>query len=147
MEGNASFTLNAMMAGFYCGYHDLTDFSQEEERELDEFQAVLFGPHMPFYREFEFFFTRYGFKRHKRLIRLLIKATGGGYRVRCYREWSNNRDIAYQDKEQVALYVGNKRCPGKVRRKMIIRARKIRGDYRLLSSKAMGKVNTHENYI
>ena len=111
--------------GFYCGYHDLTAFSQEEELEFDECQTELFGPHISLYREYEFFFTRQGFKKHKRLICLLIKATGKGYRVRCYREWSNSRDIAYQDKEQVALYVGNKRCPGKMRRKMITGARRL----------------------
>lgn len=108
--------------GFYCGYHDLADFSKEEEWEFDECQTELFGPHLSLYREFEFFFTRYGFNKHKRLIRLLIKATGDGYRIRCRREWSNSRDIAYQDEEQIALYIGPKRCSDRRRRRMIMKA-------------------------
>jgi len=112
--------------GFYCGYHNLTNFSEEEILEFYECQFELFGPYMPFYRDFEFFFTRYGFKKHKRLIHFLIKATSTNYSVRCYRIWSNSRDIAYQDKEQIALYT-EKKCVTKLRKRMIARARRVSG--------------------
>jgi hypothetical protein len=53
---------------FYCGYHELKNFSQEEQREFDDCKMELFGPNIPFYREFEFF------------LALIPFSTGGPYR-------------------------------------------------------------------
>lgn len=106
--------------GFYCGCHNLANFSQEENQEFDDLMDELFGPRMNNYRDYKFFFTRYGFRKYKKLIWYLIRATN--YKTICWRVWKDNYDVAYEDKEQVALLLGAKR---KKRKRNIKTAQKL----------------------
>ncbi len=59
--------------GFYCGYHNLASFTEDEKREFDDLMDELFGPRMNQYRNYKFFFTLDGFPKYKKLIRSLIQ--------------------------------------------------------------------------
>jgi len=93
--------------GFYCGIHDTTNFTENESKEFNDLMDELWGPRLNNCRDSKFFFTRYGFQKHKKLIRYLIRVTD--FRTICQRVWKEDFDVAYQDKEQVALLLGAKR--------------------------------------
>lgn len=109
--------------GFYCGYHNLASFTEDEKREFDDLMDELFGPRMNQYRNYKFFFTLHGFRKYKKLIRYLIRATD--YKTICWRVWKDNYDVAYADKEQIALFLGSKR---KIRKRSIEKAQKLSND-------------------
>lgn len=106
--------------GFYCGVHDTRNLTKEESEEFDELSDALIGPFLYCYKDVAFYFTRYGLKKHKKLIKYLFRTSD--LQVVCKRTWKPKYPV-YDDLEQVAIYVIPKVAPP-IRRRLLQRMKK-----------------------
>jgi hypothetical protein len=110
--------------GFYLGVHDCSSLTPEEDKEFEQLLGSLYGPRLPLHGVFNFYFTRRGLRRWKRLCHYLIRTTNPKYfdGILVTRKWLERCFVVYNDGEQVAIRVRQK--PNR-RERMARRAEKL----------------------